>query len=91
VADPEAERVTLFNNPLALQYLMDGIASARSLDELTRMRRLAHAHYSGIELMELEAEIDFRARSLPTKKPATSTSTSPQAADSHPDERAVGG
>jgi hypothetical protein len=83
--------VTLFNNPLALQYLMDGIASARSLDELTRMRRLAHAHYSGVQLMELEAEIDFRIRSLPAPTPMTSKPTPTTPMTSHPDERAVGG
>jgi hypothetical protein len=61
---PEAERMNLFDNPHAFEYLLEGIASARSLDELTRMRRCAHAHYSGLQLRELEAEIEARARSL---------------------------
>jgi hypothetical protein len=64
VPSPEAERVNLFDNPQAFEYLLHGIASARSLDELTRMRRCAHAHYSGLQLRELEAEIKARSRSL---------------------------
>ena len=54
----------LSQNQRAFEYLLYGILSARSADELARMRRLAHAHYSGPLLMELEAEIDARSREL---------------------------
>jgi hypothetical protein len=56
--------MTLTHNPRAVEYLLQGIASARSTDELTRMRRLARAHYSGLLLMELEHEIELRSREL---------------------------
>lgn len=81
----------LFHNPRALEYLLDAIASARSVDELARMRRLAHAHYSGDVLVALEADIDSRARSFRNATPtSTPTSTSPAPTD-HQDEHAIGG
>jgi hypothetical protein len=83
--------VILFHNPRALEYLLDAIASARSVDELARMRRLAHAHYSGVVLLALEADIHSRAHSLRNATPtSTPTSSSPSSTD-HQDEHAVGG
>ena len=52
------------HNSRAFEYLRQGVASARSAEELTRMRRLARAHYSGLLLMEMEEEIERRAREL---------------------------
>ena len=59
----------LSQNPRAYEYLLAGIASSRSVDELARMRQLAHAHYSGAMLRELEAEIELRSRDLMNAPP----------------------
>ena len=56
--------MTLSNNLRAYEYLLYGITSARSDNELERMRQLARAHYSGTLLAELEATIDTKARAL---------------------------
>ena len=80
--------MTLFDNPTAFQYLMYGIASARSIDELKRMQRCVHAHYSGVQLRELEAEIELRSRSLPV--PTPTPIPIPVPVSRHHEERAVG-
>ena len=59
----------LSQNPRAYEYLLAGIATSRSADELARMRQLAHAHYSGAMLRELEAEIELRSRDLANAPP----------------------
>ena len=86
VATPEPDRVILSPNPRAYEYLLYGIVSARSLDELARMRRLARAHYTGSLLVELETEIDARSDALrqmraPALPPLPAASPAPEIDD----------
>ena len=48
----------------AHEYLRQAIASARSDAELNALEQLAHAHYGGIQLKELEAQIAVHREAL---------------------------
>ena len=51
-------------NPHAFEALLEAIASTRNAQELERLQGLARAHYAGVMLEDLEAEISARRRQL---------------------------
>jgi hypothetical protein len=53
-------------NTRAFEYLLQAIATARSVDELKRLQTLARAHYTGPLLDYLESGIVGRRKTLPT-------------------------
>jgi hypothetical protein len=51
-------------NPRAYEFLLEAIASAMKQSELDRLQDLARAHYAGVMLEDLEAEIATRRTTL---------------------------
>ena len=51
-------------NPRAFEYLLEAIATAMKEVKLDRLQGLARAHYAGVMLEDLEAEIAARRTTL---------------------------